>query len=100
MISVCLNIQGEKLTIIAFNDTHSAIQPAQDDNLGGFLRRKAVVDSIKAVSPNTVVVHAGDAVQGSLYFSLFAGKVEFPLLNMMPYDYIIMGNHEFDNGIE
>ncbi|MCF0185385.1 MAG: 5'-nucleotidase C-terminal domain-containing protein, partial [Bacteroidaceae bacterium] len=52
------------------------------------------------VSPNTVVVHAGDAVQGSLYFSLFAGKVEFPLLNMMPYDYIIMGNHEFDNGIE
>ena len=99
ILATSFNLQAEKLTIVACNDTHSAVQPGIDD-LGGFLRRKALTDSIRHANKNTIAVHAGDAVQGSLFFSLYGGVVEYQLLDMMPYDYIISGNHEFDNGVD
>ena len=45
-------------------------------------------------------IHAGDAVQGTIYFSAFHGEVEYEMLNRLNYDIIVVGNHEFDNGIE
>ena len=39
-------------------------------------------------------------VQGTLYFKYFKGDVEYPIFNMMDYDIRIIGNHEFDNGLE
>ncbi len=86
--------------ILHTNDTHSQIDPIETTGLGGVLRRKAAIDSVRAAEPNVLLVDAGDAVQGSLFFYLFKGEVEARLMNAMGVDIGILGNHEFDNGME
>lgn len=90
---------SNKLVILHTNDTHSQIDPGSD-GLGGVMRRKAVIDSIRKVEPNVLLVDAGDAVQGTLYFYLYGGKVEQDVMNILGVDTRILGNHEFDNGID
>lgn len=91
-------MQAEHLVILTTNDTHSHIDP-DFDGKGGVLRRKVLIDSVRCAEKNVMLVDAGDAVQGTLYFSEFAGAVEYPLLDMLGYDINIIGNHELDNGL-
>lgn len=49
------------LVILHTNDTHSQIEPG-DKDLGGVMRRKAVIDSIRGAEKNVLLVDAGDAV--------------------------------------
>ena len=90
---------GERLVILHTNDTHSQIDP-DDRDRGGILRRKVLIDSVRGVEPNVLLVDAGDAVQGTLFFSLFNGEVERKMMNNLGYDMQILGNHEFDNGMD
>lgn len=90
----------DKLVIVHTNDTHSHIDPLTENDLGGVLRRKVIIDSIREANPNVLVIDAGDIVQGTLYFHLFKGEVEQKMLNELGYDVQILGNHEFDNGME
>lgn len=87
------------LVILHTNDTHSQIEP-DSKGLGGVMRRKAVIDSVRAAEKNVLVVDAGDAVQGTLYFYLYGGEVEQEVMNILGVDERILGNHEFDNGID
>ncbi len=89
---------SDHLVILHTNDTHSAIDPDRKD-LGGMARRKVLVDSVRDARSNVLLIDAGDAVQGSLYFTIFGGEVEQKLMNAMGYDIRILGNHEFDNGM-
>ena len=88
----------DRLVILHTNDTHSQIEPDRHD-LGGIVRRKVLVDSVRASRPDVLLIDAGDAVQGSLYYTLFDGEVERVLMNAMGYDIRILGNHEFDKGL-
>lgn len=96
-----LALPSQELVILHTNDTHSTILPDRD-GLGGVTRRKALVDSVRQArgAANVVLVDAGDAVQGSLFFTIFGGEVEGRVMNDMGYDVQILGNHEFDNGVE
>ncbi len=91
---------AEKLVLLHTNDTHSQIDPDDIDGQGGIARRKVLIDSVRAANPNTLLIDAGDAVQGTLYFNLFKGEVEQKAMNALGYDLRILGNHEFDNGVE
>lgn len=94
-----VGVSAEHVVIIAANDTHSQIEPASDGQ-GGVARRRAIYDKLRHDNANTVLVHAGDAVQGTVYFSLYGGEVEYALMDTLGYDMIVTGNHEFDNGME
>ena len=74
--------KAEHLVIAAVNDTHSQITPAAD-NKGGLLRRRAIYDQIRRENKNTMIIHGGDGVQGTLYFSLFKGEVEFAAIDRL-----------------
>ena len=87
------------LVILHTNDTHSQIEPDRHD-MGGIARRKVLIDSVREADRNVMVIDAGDAVQGSLYYTLFGGEVERKLMNALGYDVQILGNHEFDKGME
>ena len=93
------SVEAEDLVILTTNDTHSHIDP-DFDGKGGVLRRKAIIDSIRGAEENVLLVDAGDVVQGTLYFSLYGGAVEYPMLDSLGYDISVLGNHEFDNGID
>ena len=98
-IAACFYINAEKVVFLHTNDTHSTIEPLPDGT-GGILQRKAIIDSVKKAEDNIIVIDAGDIVQGTLYFKYFGGDVEYPLMNMTGYDYRVLGNHEFDNGMD
>lgn len=90
---------ADNLVILHTNDTHSQLDP-NDNGLGGILRRKVLVDSVRAEQPNVLLIDCGDMVQGTLYFSIYKGEAEREMMNNLGYDIQILGNHEFDNGIE
>lgn len=99
---------GYTLSVAHLNDTHSHLEAipvnltingiATTVQLGGFARLQTLVDEARADNPNFLLLHAGDAVQGTLYFTLFGGMVEFDFLNRLGVDVMTFGNHEFDRG--
>lgn len=91
---------NDRLVILHTNDTHSIIDPYYENDLGGVARRKVLIDSVRGAEKNVLLVDAGDVLQGSLYFTLFGGEVERNVMNELGYDIQILGNHEFDNGME
>lgn len=95
----CRGHEPNTLVILHTNDTHSQLNPGRD-GLGGVQRRKAVIDSIRDAEKNVLLVDAGDAVQGTLYFYLYGGKVEQEVMNILGVEERILGNHEFDNGVD
>ena len=95
----CSDVAARDLVILHTNDTHSQIDPTTD-NLGGVARRMVLIDSVRQARKNVMLIDAGDVVQGTLYFNLYGGKVEQQLMNRMGYDIRILGNHEFDNGVD
>jgi 5'-nucleotidase len=92
------------ITILHTNDTHSQIDPlpANDANAGkgGAARRATLVKRIRKENPNTLLVDAGDVMQGTPYFNFYRGEVEYKAMSAIGYDAGTLGNHEFDNGVE
>ena len=46
------------------------------------------------------MLEAGDAFQGSLFFTAYSGQAEAEMLNRIGLDAMVYGNHEFDLGPE
>ena len=93
-----------KLTILHTNDQHSRIDPfdatyTRNPNQGGFARRASLIKKIRNEEKNVLLLDSGDTFQGTPYFNLFGGELEFKLMSMMGYDASTMGNHDFDNGL-
>lgn len=94
-----------KLTILHTNDQHSRIEPfdasySRNPNQGGFARRAHLISEIRKTENNVLLLDSGDIFQGTPYFNMFGGELEFKLMSMMNYDASTMGNHDFDNGLE
>ena len=88
-----------QLLIVQTSDTHSCIEPDASTNTGGYVRRAAIIDSLRThVDPDLLLFDCGDYSQGSLYYNLFKGEAEIRLMNAMRYDAATIGNHEFDFG--
>jgi len=94
-----------KLTILHTNDVHSRIDPfpmdgSRNQGMGGIAPRASLIKKIRAEEDNVLLLDAGDIFQGTPYFNFFGGEVELKMMSMMGYDAGIMGNHDFDNGVE
>ena len=96
---------GEVLiTILHTNDTHSQIDPVSESDKqwagkGGVARRATLVKRVRKENPNTLMVDAGDAFQGTPYFNFYKGEVEYKSMSLIGYDVVTLGNHDFDNGV-
>ncbi len=99
------------LNIAHINDSHSHLEPGgatltlagadTDVVLGGFPRVITKMKEIEASVPEDegfAKVHAGDAISGTLFFSLFKGEADAALMNVACFDIFALGNHEFDEG--
>ncbi|MBK6396968.1 MAG: metallophosphatase [Bacteroidetes bacterium] len=94
-----------RLTILHTNDVHSRIDPFPPNdpkypNMGGVARRAALIKKIRSTEKNVLLLDAGDIFQGTPYFNLYGGELEFKLMSEMGYDASTLGNHDFDNGID
>lgn len=89
----------DHLTILHTNDTHSQVEPL-DNNQGGYARRMGMIAEERKADKNLLLVDAGDFCQGTPYFNYYHGRVELEAMNRMRYDAATLGNHEFDNGLD
>lgn len=96
----------KKITILHTNDTHSRIEPFEVSSSspysgkGGYARRAKLIQQIRQEEKNTLLLDAGDVFQGTPYFNMFKGELEFKLMSKMGYEAMTLGNHEFDNGLQ
>ena len=97
--------EATKITILHTNDVHSHIEPFPINDpkypgLGGAARRASVIEKIRATEKNVLLLDAGDVFQGTPYFNMYGGELDFKLMSLMQYDVCTIGNHDFDNGID
>jgi 5'-nucleotidase / UDP-sugar diphosphatase len=107
-LSACAG--GLQMTILHINDSHSHIEsvsvaPVIDGErtlmeAGGLARLSTIIQDTRETETNVVFLHAGDAVQGTLYFTKYNGAPEIQWLNRMNLDAMVTGNHEYDRGSE
>ena len=81
-----------KTVILHTNDVHGAIQD--------YAKVAALKADYEARGADVWLVDAGDFSQGSVYVSLNKGADAITMLNAVGYDFVTLGNHEFDYGAQ
>lgn len=99
-----------ELSILHINDHHSYLEPHETRinlngqqtkvDIGGFSAVNAKLNELRKKYKNPLVLHAGDAITGTLYFTLFGGSADAAVMNAGNFHYFTLGNHEFDAGNE
>ncbi|WP_394218236.1 5'-nucleotidase C-terminal domain-containing protein [Halobacillus trueperi] len=79
-----------ELSLMHTNDTHG--------HLDDVARRVTAVEEVREEKPEALLLDAGDVFSGTLYFNEFKGQADLEFMNMMGYDMMTFGNHEFDLG--
>lgn len=100
--------QAFELTVLHTNDVHAALGGTKADGSpcyaaqcadgkGGAVRLQQAVAEQRAVKKNCLLLDAGDQAQGTLFYSLFKSEPSAKVMNMLGYDAMVPGNHEFDD---
>lgn len=100
------------LTVLTSTDLHGWVYPwdystdTPDDRFG-LAKVSTLVDSVRATRDNTMLIDAGDWLQGNQFAAYYASEglstPYYPLLKVaeyMKYDAFVLGNHEFNFGID
>ncbi len=98
----CLAQADYTLTVLHTNDLHAHIEPTKIGNttFGGYAKQATLIKKYRAEDPNTILLNGGDTFQGTLFFTQYVGLADLALMNMIGYDGMALGNHEFDLGPE
>ncbi len=88
------------LTILHTSENHGHWDPVVVSNVsqGGVARRATLIKDRRSKVPNLLLLDSGDVSQGTLYFVQYKGQEGRDLYNLLGYDAITLGNHEFDLG--
>lgn len=100
-----------ELAVFHINDHHSNLAAKHNQTLtlagvdtqvdvGGFPRVIAMMNQLADRYDNHLKLHAGDAITGDLYYSLFKGEADARFMNLLCFDAFTLGNHEFDDSDE
>ncbi|MCF6303855.1 MAG: 5'-nucleotidase C-terminal domain-containing protein [Rhodobacteraceae bacterium] len=101
------------LTVLHTNDFHARFEPiskydspcSAEDNtegkcFGGSARLVTAVAEARARAENSILVSGGDQFQGTLFYTYYKGAMAAEFMNLLGYDAMTVGNHEFDDGPE
>ncbi|KAK3789429.1 hypothetical protein RRG08_010622 [Elysia crispata] len=107
-----LPVAGYDLLILHTNDFHDRVEETNKYSgscstknseegkcFGGVSRIKYMVDKQRSQSSNSILLDAGDQYQGTLWFYKFGGELLAHFMNLIGYDAMGLGNHEFDNNV-
>ena len=81
-------ISDESIAILYENDVHCTIE--------GYSKLAAMKSELKSEYDHVGVVSVGDYVQGSSLGAISSGEYIISLMNIVGYDALTLGNHEFD----
>ncbi|KAJ1444363.1 Metallo-dependent phosphatase-like protein, partial [Pelagophyceae sp. CCMP2097] len=97
-----------ELNLLHVNDHHSHLVgekftvPVEgiefEIQYGGYARLVSLVAELEKGAKNVLKLHAGDAVTGTSFYSLFKGAADAAAMAEICFDAFALGNHEFDGG--
>jgi 5'-nucleotidase / UDP-sugar diphosphatase len=93
-----------QISIIHTTDLHGQILPTSDyagnADLGGLARCATQIRRWRRQNRNSILIDAGDVYQGTDVSLRTNGALMIDLFNCLNYDAWIVGNHEFDWGLD
>eukprot|EP01025_Chloroclados_australasicus_P027571 TRINITY_DN27322_c0_g1_i4.p1 TRINITY_DN27322_c0_g1~~TRINITY_DN27322_c0_g1_i4.p1 ORF type:complete len:801 (-),score=68.51 TRINITY_DN27322_c0_g1_i4:1417-3606(-) len=103
-----------KINILHFNDLHARLQPTtqwwwecepwrndQGECFGGIARIKTIVDQTRAEGTPMLLLDGGDDFVGTSWdYHDPTNKATAHFLNRLGVDAMVLGNHEFDHGVD
>ncbi|MBO4575373.1 MAG: bifunctional metallophosphatase/5'-nucleotidase [Bacteroidales bacterium] len=95
LLLISCNSRQDELVILSVNDMHSHIEMMP--------KLAYVVDSLRAIYPELMVLSAGDNRTGNAYNDKYPGEPNWPMINLMNtigFEASALGNHEFDGNID
>lgn len=87
---------------VSFNDRQRPCEKADLDSnkcYGGAARRMTALKKFRKEDPNVLTLDAGDQFQGTLWYTALKWQPIAEYMNIMNYDVMAFGNHEFDDGL-
>ncbi len=97
---------GKTVTVSIFNttDLHGHIMSAKtyegEENVGGLARCVTQIRSWQKENPHHLLLDIGDVYQGTHVSRATGGALMIDLFNRLNYDAWVIGNHEFDWGLD
>jgi 5'-nucleotidase/UDP-sugar diphosphatase len=87
--------------ILYVNDFHGFAEPykplGSNTILGGAAYLAGEIERLRSEEPSLLLA-AGDMIQGGIWANFFKGEPVIELMNQMKFDAMVVGNHEFDFG--
>ena len=104
-------VKSIRTTVLFFNDLHGNLMPfkvKKDDGssaeVGGIAGIATLVREIREENNKkgikTFLLVAGDVLQGTPMSTVFQGKPDIEIFNILGVSAMTVGNHEFDFGLE
>ena len=102
--AAALDSEAVSISILHTTDLHGHILPTSDYNgnsdCGGMARCVTQIRRWQQQNPNSILIDIGDVYQGTDVALRSKGDLMIDLFNHLKYDAWIIGNHEFDWGVE
>ncbi|XP_060947416.1 5'-nucleotidase [Limanda limanda] len=99
----CTSSCSWDLVLLHTNDVHARVEEKCDHRgrcSGGVARRATEVRRVRSSGGHVLLLDAGDQFQGTVWFNYYRGGEAAHFMNLLRYDAMTLGNHEFDNGVE
>ena len=102
--TAALNPDTVCISILHTTDLHGHILPTYDydgnPDRGGMARCVTQIRRWQQENPNSILIDVGDVYQGTDVALRSKGELMIDLFNHLKYDAWIIGNHEFDWGVQ
>ncbi|XP_061379914.1 apyrase-like [Danaus plexippus] len=100
MLQMSMGDDNYFIRFVETSPSGSVCNPTAAPCIGGFARLATLIRDGLERNPESLVLNGGDSFQGTIWYNLLRWNVTQDFMNMVHHDAHVLGNHEFDNGIE